>query len=231
MGNNLFIAKELPSGVDALLRYLEDDSLTALERDRIFRTAKNLSMESDPFGPRASRNIWDELVYTSQADTTISGTTTETIMCPDPTLAANYLVAGRVMRYTLLFDVSTVITTPGTLTYRLRYGGVAGTLMHPAPTAITPDSAAASTQTVCMLEWWISMRADGTSGSTFVIGRLTMTDLTPAKAQLDAEMIPAASPAAVTINTTTANALSSTSQSSVTTGSHRTRMALLEAMN
>jgi hypothetical protein len=87
-----------------------------------------------------------------------------------------------------------------------------------------------------MIQWWVTMRADGTSGSAFAMGNLAMTDVDDASAttivgNLNMQMIPTSSPAAVTINTTTANALSPTSQASVTTGSSRTRMAFLEALN
>jgi len=233
------IERSLPSGLDAFTRHLEDPSLTHDERARILRIAENLTRSNDEhnlhFGPRASMQTWEETLYRITATTTISGTTTETIMVPDYPLPAGYLTAGRYLKYTLLGDYSTAITTPGTLTFRLRYGGVAGTVLAVSG-AFAPDPTAASTTVPFIVEWFIACRADGASGSLFVQGRMMLSDYDDASAttvvgNLNMQFVPVSAPAAVTVNTTTANALSPTSAASVTTGSLRTNMAMLEVLN
>ena len=222
--------KEMPEGVAAILGYLQDDSLSFEERSQVLRIAQNLSTETTPFGPRGSRNSWIELLYYVTAQTAISATSTETIMVPDFTLPANYLAAGRCLRYTLIGDMSSAITTPGTWTQRLRYGGVGGTIIG-VGTAYTPDTAAAATTIPIIVEWWMTVRAEGTSGSVWVQGRQMTGDTIATTAGLGVQFMPQSAPAAVTINTTTSNALSPTSQASLTTGSLRTNLAFLEAMN
>lgn len=228
-------ATQLPSGLDAFTRHLEDPSLSIEERRSILRIAENLSRPQDSFGPRASNQGWEETLYRVIATTTISATSSETIMVPDFTLPANYLVAGRTLKYTLIGDYSTVITTPGTYIFKLRYGGVAGTTLVTSG-AFAPDPTAASTTVPFVLEYFLTMRSDGTSGSAFVQGRLMMSDyddasVTTIVGNLNMQFIPTSAPAAVTINTTTANALSPTSTASVTTGSLRTNIAFLETLN
>lgn len=224
----------MPSGIEQLTRYLEDPTVSAEDRSALLRIAENLSKESSPYGPRGSRNSWEELIGQVTSTTTITGTSTETIMVPDITPPANYLVAGRSLKYTLIGDMSSVITTPGTWTFRLRYGGVGGTVLA-ASGAFAPDPAAAGANVAFMVEWYMTMRADGVSGSAWVQGRMLLQDWSATAATLGAQLnmtlMPATAPAAVTINTTTANAISPTSAASLTTGSLRTNMAYLEALN
>jgi len=59
--------------------------------------------------------------------TALTNTTTATSILPviaKPTLPANYLFAGKMFRVTASGRVSTVVTTPGTLTLDLRFGSV-----------------------------------------------------------------------------------------------------------
>src|SRR5215831_19594343 len=61
----------------------------------------------------------------------ILNTTTETIICPDYAFSTNdsRIYQGASFSVECWFDVSNVVTTPGTLTLRLRWGGVAGTVL------------------------------------------------------------------------------------------------------
>lgn len=170
--------------------------------------------------------------------TQILNTTTETIMCPDFTFAADYFEIGDTFKYTLLFDHSTVITTPGTHTFRLRYGGVAGTSMA-ASGAFAPDPTAASTTVSEMLEFWFVCRAVGSSGSFFTMGRYTPNDFDDASAttivgNLNMLMIPTSAPAVVSsLDTTAAKAISPTYTSSVNTATTQVtnHIAILESLN
>lgn len=170
--------------------------------------------------------------------TQVLNTVTETIMIPDFTFAADYFEVGDAFKYTLLFDHSTVITTPGTHTFRLRYGGVAGTAMATSG-AYAPDPTAASTTVSMMLEFFFVCRSIGTAGSFFTMGRFTPNDFDDASAttitgNLNMMMIPVSAPAAVgSLDTTAAKAISPTYQSSVATATTQltNRIAILESLN
>jgi hypothetical protein len=168
----------------------------------------------------------------------ILNTTTETIMCPDFTFAADYFEVGDSVKYTLLFDHSTVITTPGTHTFRLRWGGVGGTSVG-ASGAYAPDPTAASTTVSQMLEFWMVCRTTGATGSMFCMGRFIPNDFDDATAttlqgNLNMLMIPTSAPAATaSLDTTVAKALSPTYASSVNTATTQVtnHIAMLESLN
>jgi hypothetical protein len=159
----------------------------------------------------------------------------ETIMCPDFTFAADYMEVGDAFKYTLLFEQSTVITTPGTYTYRLRWGGAAGTSLA-ASGAFAPDPTAASTSLALMVEYWLVVRSVGSAGSMLAMGRLTPNDFddasaTALKGNLDMMAFPNTPAAVGSLDTTTAKALSPTVTPSVATGSITTHIAILESLN
>jgi hypothetical protein len=168
----------------------------------------------------------------------VLNTTTETIMVPDFTFQADYFEVGDAFKYTLLFDWSTVITTPGTHTFRLRYGGVGGTSMA-ASGAFAPDPTAAGTTLSLALEYWFVCRSIGSAGSFFTMGRFTPNDhddasATTLKGNLDMQMIPPSAPAAVgSLDTTASKAISPTYQSSVATATTQVtnHIAILESLN
>lgn len=169
--------------------------------------------------------------------TQVIASTSETIMCPDFTFAADYLEVGDVLKYTLWFDFSTVITTPGTMTFRLRWGGVGGVSLA-ASGAYAPDPTAANTVVSGKVEWVMVCRGTGAVGSAFVMGNADLGDYDDASAatlaaNLSMNMIPSTTPAAVAIDTTTAKALSPTVQFSVTTATTQltNHIALLESLN
>lgn len=174
-----------------------------------------------------------------QADgTQILNTTTETIMCPDFTFAADYMEVGDLFKYTVMFDHSTVITTPGTHTFRIRWGGVGGTSLA-ASGAYAPDPTAASTTVSEMLEFVVVVRSIGTAGSMFSMGRFTPNDFDDASAttlqgNLNMMMIPTSAPAVTSsLDTTTAKSLSPTYTSSVNTATTQvtSHISWLESLN
>jgi hypothetical protein len=168
----------------------------------------------------------------------ILNTTTETIMCPDFTFAADYMEVGDIFKYMLLFDHSTVITTPGTHTFRLRWGGVGGTSLG-ASGAYAPDPTALSTTVSQMLEFWVIARTIGATGSMFCMGRFIPNDFDDASAttlqgNLNMLMIPTSAPAVTSsLDTTVSKALSPTYTSSVATATTQVtnHIAVLESMN
>jgi hypothetical protein len=167
----------------------------------------------------------------------VLNTTTETIMVPDYTFAADALEPGDVFKYTIFYDVSTVVTTPGTVTFRLRWGGVGGTVLA-ASGALAPDPTAASTDLVGAIQWYFVCRSVGASGTAYAFAVIDFPDFddataTTLKGNLDMRLAPTASAAAVTINTTAASALSPTVQFSVATATTQLTglLAILESLN
>lgn len=235
----LAIEKSLPSGIDRLTRYLEDPTLSSDDRAALLRIAENLSKPHDSFGPRGSNQGWEECIYRIAADgAQVLNTVTETIMVPDFTLPANYLTVGKTLKYTIYFDVSTVITTPGTITLALRWGGVAGVVLCTSG-AFAPDPTGASTTVSGMVEFLCTGRSEGTAGTAFAMGNMILNDFDDASAttivgNLAMVMIPASAPAVSgAIDTTIAKALSPTVKFSVATATtqFKAHLATLEALN
>jgi hypothetical protein len=167
----------------------------------------------------------------------VTNVTAETIMCPDFTFAADYLEVGDLLKYTLFFNTSTVITTPGVINFRLRWGGVGGVLLASSGT-FAPDPTAASTTISGWIEYYMVCRSTGTTGSAFVMGRVDIADFddasaTTLKGNLDMGVVPVSAPAAVAIDTTIAKALSPTVQFSVATATTQlvNHIAILESLN
>lgn len=184
---------------------------------------------------RCGMQAWEEAIYAPPQDgAAISATTTETIMVPNfiwPNAGPHALYVGKRFAYKLYGRVSTVITTPGTMIFRLRWGGVAGTTMVTSK-SLLPDTAAAYTNVAGYVQFDVHVRAIGTSGSVFVMGQSIMANTLGSAASMRQGVWPDV-PAAVTIDTTAAQALSPTLQFSVATAgtAWTTHIATLEALN
>jgi hypothetical protein len=160
--------------------------------------------------------------------TQISNSTSETIVVPDFNIPAYYMAAGRTLRITAYGVNSNVVTTPGTLTFRVRWGGVAGTVLL-ASAAIVMD-VTARTNAFWYLACTITCRTAGSSG-TFISGGYCFivnqkgSVAVASNAEFNAWVMAlgsagtpiASANAAVTVNTTTANLLSVTATESVST--------------
>lgn len=115
-----------------------------------------------------SRQYWGELLAWATSDgTPVANTTTETIIFPDVTIPANYMQDGRVLRLKASGKLSTTATP--TMTWALRWGGVAGILLATTE-AITMGSGVANVNWV--LEVTIVTRTNGAAGTLLVIGTL-----------------------------------------------------------
>lgn len=221
--------------LDRLGERLPDSVKESLENAARARWGDLPAMQNSSVG---WRDVLTPRRVLAASGTQISNTTTETILCPDFTFPADYFEVGDAFKYTILFEQSSVITTPGTQTYRLRYGGVAGTAMATSG-AFAPDPTAAATSISMALEFWFVCRSVGSAGSFFTMGRYTPNDhddasATTLKGNLDMQMIPVSAPAAVgSLDTTTAKAISPTYQSSVNTaGTNATaHISILESLN
>lgn len=113
-----------------------------------------------------SRQYWTELLAWATADgTAVANTTTETIIFPNVTLPANYLSDGRVIELIARGRLSAV--SAATMRFRLRWGGVAGTLVWDSG-IITSNSPTAALWSIPSLH--IQVRSNGSTGSVFVMG-------------------------------------------------------------
>jgi hypothetical protein len=165
----------------------------------------------------AGAQTWLELLDSIIADgTQISNSASETIVCPDFSIPAFYMAPGRTLRIFSAGLVSNVVTTPGTLTYRLRWGGVGGTALA-ASAALALDTTA-HTNFGWTLQLYVVCRTAGATGTFLTSGNVWLGDtLTSTAANLLPAIMPASGNAAVTVDTTTAKLLSLTAQFSVST--------------
>lgn len=113
-----------------------------------------------------SRQSWQELIGWATSDgAAVANTATETVIYPDITLPGGYQNDGRVLRLTVFGKLSTTGTP--TMTFALRWGGVAGTLLATSE-AITNGSG------VTNVSWGVQLtlqvRSNGSSGSILAVG-------------------------------------------------------------
>lgn len=186
---------------------------------------ENLIAQSAPQG---SMQSWRECLYSVIASGTAVTAAAKTALVPDFTLPANYLYPGRTLKYTLYGAMSSPITTPGTFTFTLNWGGAAGVVLA-STAAIAPDPTAASTNVAWSFECLVVCRSVGSSGTAWSQGRFSHNDIQATAAALNMLTFPDV-PAAVTIDTTTAKAITPAVTPSLTTGSVTAHIAVLEAI-
>jgi len=158
----------------------------------------------------------------------------EAIMMPDKTIPAFFMVEGRALRLTCRFKYSNVVTTPGSITFRVRWGGVAGTLL--AQTSAIALNIVAQTDIMGVLQCDIVCRGRGGSGSLLAMGEVRLAQELAASNNATNFMGSAGgastnTPAAVTATTIVDTLLSITYQSTVATGSMTGMIYILELLN
>lgn len=110
---------------------------------------------------------WQELLSWSTVDgAAIANTVTETIIFPNVTIPAYYLADGRVIKLIAFGRHSTTVAP--TLTFRVRLGGVSGTLIA-ASGAMVCGSTVTNAMWYC--EVYIQVRTNGAIGTVFGVGR------------------------------------------------------------
>lgn len=163
-----------------------------------------------------SRQYWAEsLAWATSDGTAVANSTTETIVFPNVTIPANYLQDGRRLSIKAFGRYSSTATP--TLTFRLRWGGVSGTVLA-ASGGMTVGSAV--TAAMWAVELVVQTRANGSSGSLFAVGwarvgaGATSTVGTATNMPADDFMGSAGvlTPAAVTVDLTADTALALTAQ-------------------
>jgi len=181
-----------------------------------------------------SKQYWQELLAWVETNAAaIANTTTETILFPDVTIPAFYMNDGRILRLTAMGKLSNIVTSPGNLNFAIRWGGVSGTIL--AQSSAIALNATAQTDIMFRLTAEIFCRAFGSSGSLLAMGKVEIaTPATQAPYLLgSAGGLTGNTPAPVTVDTTTNQALSLTAKFSVANaGNTITGMNyLLEALN
>lgn len=164
-----------------------------------------------------SRQFWSETLAWATADgVAVANSVTEAIVFPNVTVPANYLQDGRVLRIKASGRWSNVVTAVPTLTFRLRWGGVAGTVLAASGAVITP--ATATTNAIWSVDLIIQTRLNGATGTVFTMGDLSMyEDAAPTFGTVTNYGVVSpmgsagvATPAAVTVDLTADTALSLT---------------------
>jgi hypothetical protein len=118
---------------------------------------------------------WQELLAAATGSgTAVAASTTETILVGNISLPANYLQNGRLLRLRAFGGYGTTGTP--TLTFAVRLGGVAGTVLAKSG-AITTGSGVgggASMTALWSLEVLLQVRANGASGTAMTNGEVTL---------------------------------------------------------
>jgi hypothetical protein len=175
-----------------------------------------------PYQGTGNQPFTEPIEITVADGTQISNTVTETIVAPDLVIGARTMQSTRCLRVWAFGVNSNVVTTPGTLTFRIRWGGVAGTVL--LQSAAQGLDTTAHTNALWSIMAYITCRTSGSSGTFLSGGNLNVFNVLASTAAnlLPALMGSAGTPgtsgnAAVTVDTTADKNLSVTAQFSVAT--------------
>lgn len=117
-----------------------------------------------------SRQFWSEtLAWATSDGTAVANTTTETVVFPNVTIPGNYLQDGRTLRLRVFGKYSTTGTP--TLTFKVRWGGVTGTVIATTAAITTPSSV---TNALFDIELLITTRSNGSTGTVMANGEVTL---------------------------------------------------------
>lgn len=172
-------------------------------------------MLAGPYEPRAAAG-WQATVSRLDGDgTQVLNSAAEALMLPDYTVPGNWIYGGKQLKYVIWGRVSTVVTTPGTITFRLRWGGLAGTVI--TLSKAQRPKVTVSTNSACEIEFITTFRRGGPAGVAFGMGQCILGN-TIGDAAAAGEAVWPDAPAEVTaIDTSVPKALSPTIQFSVAT--------------
>lgn len=169
---------------------------------------------------------WETILVSQQVDgTAVTNTTTEGVIIPGHavyTLPANYLTyAGQALRIRAMGRISNVVTTPGTLTLRVRFGGTGITGIVVAASSAMALNTTAKTNVTWILDWDLTCRSvgSGTSATFMHSGTWTSESAVGSTAgAAGAVNIPTSAPAVGTgFDSTVSNQIYLTAQFSVST--------------
>lgn len=122
-----------------------------------------------------SRQYWQETIrWDTASSTAVANTTTETVVVANLPIRAYELSDGRILRLRVIGGYGTTATP--TLQFRLRLGGVTGTVLAASGAITTPSSAGggASMTALWIAEFVLQTRANGASGTLMTNGCVTL---------------------------------------------------------
>ena len=183
-----------------------------------------------------SRQYWEETLAWATADgTAVANTAAETIIFPNITIPANFMQDGRCLKLSLMGRWGATATP--TLTIRVRWGGVGGTVLTATGATVMSAQTAAQWNTDVIIQ----TRVNGATGSLYAMGKTifgtatvptagTATNLGFASMMGSAGI---ATPAAVTVDLTADTALSVSAQWSAASASNTIQghIYTVEALN
>lgn len=176
--------------------------------------------------------------FSNSDGATVSVTNVETVLTQDTLLAlpANFFsFPGKVCWLHVMGKMSNVVTTPGNVTFRLRWNAIGGTILV-ASGAITPDPVAA-TDNLFTVDCYVKALATGqlaTSLTLLAHGAVFMANSAYTLANLKAQAMPPGQTAlanVASLDGTIARALTLTAQPTLTTFTLTVRDAWIVAMN
>lgn len=127
-----------------------------------------------------SRQTWVESMAWATSDgAALANSTTETILFPNQTVPANYMQDGRGLKIRMIAKYS--VTATPTLTFWLRWNGVAGTILCTTG-AITCASGVSNSLVIADID--MITRVNGASGSLYANGLVTVGTATVASTQI-----------------------------------------------
>lgn len=169
-----------------------------------------------------SLQTWEECLNVNVADGTAVTAAALTVLVPDITIPANYMYSGRVLRQTVYAKLTST-GTPGTMTISSYWGGTGGVLLAVSGTITVGTSITNGTYRI---ELTHTCRTVGSSGSILTTGVAFFGTAATAAIFL----LPNTAPAATTVDTTAAKALTVAITPSVATGSHTGIQHTIEAL-
>lgn len=163
---------------------------------------------------------WTEAVQSTIADgTQIVSSTAEALVFPVYPQPASAYKQEKVFEGVYSGRISNVVTTPGNLTLRLRFGGLAGTIVCQSATAAIHTTA--HTNEVFIVRFYLVVRNGGVSGSVFCTGVAHMPNMsTSGYGELLMGSAGLATPAAVSYDLSVDFTIAFTAQFSVSNASN-----------
>jgi hypothetical protein len=228
---------DLDAGIVAVPSYLNERGQAAWMEKHHLTAIKNSPVAMGAMGPGAYSQF--EMMQPFQASDDVAVTAAaETVLTTDAvlTLPANFFAfQGRVCWLHASGKQSNVATTPGTYTFRLRYAGLAGTLLV-ASGAIVPDPVAV-TDNLWYCDLYVKALATGKTATSLTLlatGEVNMANADASLASDKAKFMPAGATSVANVASldgTSSKALTLTVQPTVTTGSITVRDAWIVALN
>lgn len=219
------------------------DRMAAMEKreNALLRRQQRMARELNTYrkNGKMSRQFWEECIaWATASGTSINTSVAETIVFPNVTIPGNYMQDGRAIRMLVKGQHSTLGSGTVTVIFRVRWGGVAGTLLVATGTITQVISLAAA---FWEFEVVLQTRSNGATGTIFgggvcqVFGATAPTVGSATGAPAVAPMTAGGqiTPAAVTVDLTADTALSITAQMGASSASNIVigNQYTLESMN